>query len=375
MNRFILLLNHDDVSLTAYLHHCLKRGEQFVKNSGNIFTFTKKDPSDERIAVVTYVNEDPDLKMKFQMEDYSALMKKRGWKVLHIGGPEDIFDSKRHVFLQTDKPDLPMPLTDPGQAEKAKKRESHSLIRCITMLLILLGFAVFFLNHDPDVFLSSDHILFPGIAAFVFWCLSVFYTVRGIVVTLKKSQCLNGFRDFLVIDKAVLFCMISSAALLLSLLLDLFLYPDTGKMIVRGEQRVTVYQDTLPLTMSDLDIPMKGNYHSSRLTVRKGLLMESLHGTEQSFSDPNSTADLSLLSYSVYKSDLNAALNRIVNTKGFSNLPNDENMAERWHSKSVHTDGFHRLSVQYENTLLVFSTSADLSEIDPDMVLEKLINR
>ena len=62
-----------------------------MKASSNIFTFRKCAPSDERIAVVTYVNEDPDLKMKFQMEDYSALMKKRGWKVLHIGSPEDVF--------------------------------------------------------------------------------------------------------------------------------------------------------------------------------------------------------------------------------------------------------------------------------------------
>ena len=101
MKRFILLLNHDDASLSAYLEECLRRGEQFVKASGNIFTFKKVPPSNDRIRVVTYVNEDPDLKMKFQMEDYSALMKKRGWKVLFIGGPEDIFDSKRHVFLQT----------------------------------------------------------------------------------------------------------------------------------------------------------------------------------------------------------------------------------------------------------------------------------
>ena len=105
--------------------------------------------------MVTYVNEDPDLKMKFQMEDYSALMKKRGWKVLHIGSPEDIFDSKRHVFLQTEETAIPEPVIDPSLGEKANKRETKSLIRCLTMLLLLAGFAIFFLGHDPDIFLSS----------------------------------------------------------------------------------------------------------------------------------------------------------------------------------------------------------------------------
>ena len=86
MKRFILLLNHDDISLSAYLQHCMDRGEQFVKASGNVFTFRKKAPENKRIAAVTYFNDDPDLKMKFQIdcfwstnkgtEDAVAILKK-----------------------------------------------------------------------------------------------------------------------------------------------------------------------------------------------------------------------------------------------------------------------------------------------------------
>lgn len=372
MNRFILLLNHDDASLSAYLEHCLRKGEQFLKASGNIFTFKKTEPSNDRIRVVTYVNEDPDLKMKFQMEDYSALMKKRGWKVLNIGKPEDIFDSKRHVFLQTGQADAQEPVIDPEIGKKANKREKRSLLRCLAMLLLLLGFAIFFLGHDPDIFLSSNHILFPCLAAFIFWCLSVVYCVRGAVVVKNNAQCKNGFRNYLLVDKAVLNCMISIGALLAALVMDLFLFPDTGTIIVKGEKRVKVYEDVLPLTMNDLGIPAAGTYHSSRLTERKGLLMQSLYGSEQSFSSPDNTENLSLLSFSVYRSSRNACLDWVESVKGYGSLPGNEALRQHWDAGVVHTDGHHRLSVRYPGVLLVFSTSADVLEIDPAIVREKL---
>ena len=374
MNRFILLLNHDDVSLSAYLENCLQKGWQFVKASGNIFTFKKSAPSDDRIRVVTYVNEDPDLKMKFQMEDYSALMKKRGWKVLDIGKPEDIFDSKRHVFLQTDQPDAKEPVIDPELGAKAKRREKRSLIRCLAMLLLLLGFAIFFLGNDPDVFLSSNHIFFPGIAGFVFWLISLIYCFRGIAAEKNKNQCKNDFKNYLHVDKAVLHCMISIGALFAALLFDLFLYPDTGRIIVKGEKRIKVYQDVLPLTMDDLSIRKEGLYHSSRLTERNGILMRSLYASEQSFNSPDNIENLSLISYSVYRSAWKTGLDWVESKKGFRNLPVSEDLKIKWNSDSVHTDGVHRMSVRYPDKLLVFLTSTEISEIDISVVLDKLIS-
>ena len=357
MFRFILLLNHDDLSLSAYLRHCLQKGEQFVKTSSNIFTFTKTTPSEDRIAVVTYVNEDPDLKMKFQMEDYSQLMKKRGWKVLQIGSPEDIFDSRRHVFLQTNQADIPFPAVSPDMAKKAQKHEKQSLLRCITMLLLLLGFGIFFLSHDPDIFLSSDHILIPCLAAVVFGIVSAVYCIRGAVTVSKKVHCADGFKNFLAVDKAVF---------------DIQKIPNKGYTVVSGEKRVTVYKDELPLTMNDLDMPMRGKYHSSRLTERNGLLMQSLYGFEQSFSDPEGTADLSLISYAVYKSDWKTGLDWVDAGKGLQNLPADEDLARLWGADALHTDGHHRISLRYPGIILVFSTSGELAEIDPEIVLDKL---
>ena len=373
MKRFILLLNHDDISLSGYLQHCLDRGEQFVKASSNIFTFTKKPKTNEWIAAVTYVSEDPDLKMKFQMEDYSALMKKKGWKVLHIGSPEDIFDSKRHVFLQTDDPDIPFPKTDPETAKKANKRERRSLVRCFVMLLLLLGFAILFLSHDPDVFLSSNHILFPCGAAIIFWFISLIYAIRGTVTVSQKKQCADGFRNFLLVDKAVLFCMLAVSGLVISMIIDLFQYPDTGRLVVNDEQRFTVYADQVPLKLEDLEIPAAGKFRSSRLTERSGLLMTSLVGSDQSFSDPAGVEDLSLLSYAVYKSGWAPGLGWVRERKGLQKLPLSEELAAKWHSEEVHTDGSHRIAAAYPGKLLTLSVSTEISKVDADKVLEILL--
>lgn len=372
MKRFILLLNHDDISLSAYLQHCLAKGEQFVKASSNIFTFRKTDPSDERTAVVTYVNEDPDLKMKFQMEDYSALMRKRGWKVLHVGGPEDIFDSKRHVFLQTDRTDIPEPVTDPALGVKARRREMWSLIRCVTMLLLLTGFAIFFLGHDPDIFLSSNHIFFPCTVAAVLGVISLVFCVMGGLTILRKAQCADGFRHFLCVDKAVLFCMLSVFGLVAALALDLIFYPDAGRTVVSGDQRMTVYRDDVPLRLEDLSIPVEGAYRSSRLTERNGLIMSGLYASDLSLSGSAGTEDSSMIFYSVFRSKWESGLRWVSKQKGIDRFPLAEELNDVWRSDEVRTDGHHILFAKYPGLILMFSTSFELDEIDPDIVLEKI---
>ena len=372
MKKFILLLNHDDISLSAYLQHCMKRGERFVKASGNIFTFSKTEPSDDRIAAVTYANDDPDLKMKFQIEDYVLLMKKRGWTHLCTGAPEDIFDSKRHIFLQTDQKDIPFPNTSPDLAKKAGNRELRSCIRCFAMLLLLLGFAIFFVNHDFDVILSSAHIMIPCAAAIILWIASLVRAVRGAAALHRKTQFADGFRDYLAVDKAVLRCLFAVLCLFAALLMDLFFYPDTGETVVFGDRRITVYQDEIPLALEDLSIPAEGLFRSSRLTERSSALMSCMYGSDQSFSDANTSKDLSLLSYSLFRSNWQKSLEWVSQQKGANRYPVNEELAAAWHADEVHSDGHHRLFAAYPGAVLIFSTSADLPDLDPETVLEKL---
>ncbi|MBR6090002.1 MAG: hypothetical protein IKP86_08720 [Anaerolineaceae bacterium] len=240
------------------------------------------------------------------------------------------------------------------------------------MLLLLLGFGIFFLNHDPDVFLSSSHIFFPLTAAFALWFLSGFYCVRGAVTLIKKKQCAGGFKNFLAVDNAVLFCMLTVFCIFAALIIDLFLFPDTGKTVVKGDQRITVYADPVPLSLEDLSIPAEGTYRSSRFTERNGLIMQSLYGSDQSFSSPDSTENLSMISYSVFRSAWRPGLDWVENRKGLAKLPEDEELAVKFNAGSVRTDGHHRLSVRYPDTLFVFYTSGEITGSDSDLVKERL---
>ena len=100
--------------------------------------------------------------------------------------------------------------------------------------------------------------------------------------------------------------------------------------------------------------------------------MDSLYGSDQSFSDLNSTADLSLLSYSLFRSKWQKALEWIAVRKGASRYPLSEYLAEAWHADEVRSDGHFRLFAFYPDALLIFSASADLSEMEPDIVLSGL---
>lgn len=373
MKKFILLLNHDDISLSAYLQHCLEQGEQFVKASSNIFSFSKTKNSGERIAAVTYTCGDPDMKMKFEIEDYAAYMKKKGWRLLQAGAPENLLDTRRHVFLQTDQPELPFPDVNPELAEKAKKREKRSLIRCFAMLLLLAGFMIIFLSHDPDIFMSSLHILLPFAAGLVFWILSLYFSIRGSVIVSKKLQCADGFKDYLTVDKAVLNCMLAVSALLIALAVDLWKFPDTSRTFADGEHRIKVYQDALPLHLEDLEIPTDGKYRSSRFTQRSSFLMQSQYGSDQSFSDPNGVTDLSLISWSVFRSDWEPGLDWVAGRKGMNRLPFDEQLSAVWHSDNIHSDGLHRVIARYPGAVLIFASSSDINGIDPDLVLSRLL--
>ncbi len=373
MKRFILLLNHDDISLSAYLQHCLVRGERFVRASGNIFTFRKEEDEGKRIAAVTYFNDDPDLKMKFQIEDYCALMKKRGWKTICAGAPEDIFDSKRHVFMETDQPEIDFPNTSPDLAAKAKKREVRSLIRCFAMLLLLFGFTVFFVHHDPDVILSSPHIFWPCAASFVFWTASLILSLAGAVTIARKAQCTDGFRHYLAVDRAVLCCILAVVCLLSAFVMDMVRYPEHSRSAVFGEKRVTIYRDELPLTLEDLGIPAEGQFRSSRKMERNGSMMRSLTCSDQSFTDPDVLTNLSMISYSLYQSEWKTGLDWVAKQKGADRYPAADELKEAWHADRVNTDGHHRLAARYPGAVLIISTITDLEEIDPDVILEKLL--
>ena len=155
--------------------------------------------------------------------------------------------------------------------------------------------------------------------------------------------------------------------------MDLFFYPDTGKNLVFGEQRITVYQDEIPLSLEDLSIQAEGLFRSSRLTERTGPLMSSLYGSDQSFSDAQSAKDLSLISYSVFQSGCQKCLEWVSDRKGGDRYPLNEELAEIWHADEVHSDGHHRLFAFYPGKVLIFSASADIWDIDPEIVLEKLL--
>ena len=240
------------------------------------------------------------------------------------------------------------------------------------MLLLLLGFGVFFLHHDMDVILSSAHIFWPCAAGVLFWLASVVFTVISGITLAKKSQCANNFRNYLAVDRAVLCCLLVMVCLVSAFLLDLVKYPDHSNVIDWGDKRITVYHDKAPLKLEDLDIAVQGNFRSTRAIERSGFILSSLSVSDQSFSDPDSSRDLSMISYSIYRCSWKTGLDWVARQQGISRYPIAENLNELWQSAEVHSDGRNKVIALYPDAVLVFSVIPGLSEVDPSIILDKL---
>ena len=101
--------------------------------------------------------------------------------------------------------------------------------------------------------------------------------------------------------------------------------------------------------------------------------MTSLVGSDQSFSDPTGVEDLSLLSYAVYQSEWAPGIGWVKERKGLQKLPISDELAAKWHGDEVHTDGSHRMAVSYPGKLLILSVSTAIEDVDPEIVLGKLL--
>ena len=100
--------------------------------------------------------------------------------------------------------------------------------------------------------------------------------------------------------------------------------------------------------------------------------MSGLYASDQSFSGSDVDGDSSLIFYSVYKSDWEPGLRWVAKQKGMNRLPLSEELKYAWHADEVHSDEHHILFARYPGMILMFSTSSELNEIDPDIVLEKI---
>ena len=149
-------------------------------------------------------------------------------------------------------------------------------------------------------------------------------------------------------------------------------YPNHPNTILWGERRITVYHDKAPLRLEDLNLPIEGNFRSTRSVERNSFLLSSLSVSDQSFSDPDKAKDLSMISYSIYKSSWKTGLEWVAQQQGINRYPLADDLKELWQSDEVHSDGRNKVIAIYPDAVLVFSVIPGLDDVDPAVILEKL---
>ncbi len=368
--KFILLLNHSDWVLTNYLQKMAEKGWLFTKNDGNWFFFKKKNYDGCRISVVTYPANVPEMKMEYELYDYTSLIKKTGWDVINIGKPETILDSRRHVFLKTTNQEAKEPDHDPDICEKTEKRGKLSKIKCFVLFLLLSVIGFLFIKHNfPDIVTSNSLIIITSVEIFLF-AAGIIFSVGSLINRENKKLPDKLEKRFLWNDHAVLICSIMILIIIANYLIDSFINQKHGERRLIGDETVELFSDKIPLTLKDIDQSISGNLESSRYSASHSLIASQIHGFDEKLNEKD-LKNFKLISYTIYKSTCPWILNKIFQCIVANNFKKNYKLVENWNASEVWTNQDQTI-VRYKEEILNLKSNIDFNQKEINLAIEKL---
>ena len=301
---FMLLTRHTDAELTDFLQRKAEEGWMLKGNKGNIFTFKRQPYNGRRVCAVSFFSQTPDIPTIKQVRQYLPVVRRTGWDTICIGQPEDIFDSKRHVFLKEEILGAPLPTPDEREMAKAAKRGRKTALRCLATALLIVAFLLFYLTHDFLRLVTSLPHMVSGAAFALLLGTALVLAVKAIAVTQRQKRGKTGSpRDYRWLDRATLWSTVMLAGLLALLLVDSIFAPkgSMGQRVRIGGEEVVLYSDALPLTLEQVGGDVSGPYRISRFLEGGSPLASYYYGFDESLATAN-TEIVSYISYTVFTS-------------------------------------------------------------------------
>ena len=374
---FMLLSRHTDEELTDVLQRKAESGWMLKGNKGNTFTFKREPYHGQRVCAVTFFSQVPDIPTIKQVRQYLPVVRKKGWDSICIGQPENIFDSRRHVFLKTSDPDALVPAGDPEEMAKAAKRGRKTALRCLATGLMFLAFLLFVLTNDlMMVVTSTSYMVCGGIFALLLAVSLVLAAVAIVVTWRKKKGLATGPQSYRWLDRASFWSMAMLLSLLLILLADTFAGEggSVGQRVRIGNDEVLLYSDTLPMTLEQLGGDTSGAYRTSRYLEGGSPVAEYYYGFDESLGTSASDA-VSFISYTVFTSSHGWIRDWVMAQEMERQAVAQPQLAEDWKADMVYTteDQLSRAVMKGEQ-VLIFRSGFPLGEEQWTLVLNTLLD-
>ncbi len=326
---FLLLTRHSDEEITDYLQRNAEDGWWLCRVKGNRFVFERKPYAGKRICAYTFLSRDPDSPTEVQLRHELPLLRKQGWDMICIGGPENIADTKRHVFLYEENPKMqseaesgmasqavPIPKADSSVSTKSRGRGFRKALSNMVLCLLYVSCLAFVLGNDLLRVISNNlYLAFACLLALALagcLVLSVLAFVSRCKVLAKKDDSGEiSNKGYRFLDHAAR----ATAAMLVFMVA--FLVFDSiwgnnssvGTRTQIGNEKVVLYSDEVPVTLEVLGSDTTGTYRSTRHVSSSGSLASYDYCFDQSLG--NESGELSFISYTCFDVP-NALLRRIV---------------------------------------------------------------
>ncbi len=326
---FLLLTRHSDEEITDYLQRNAEDGWWLSFVKGNRFFFERRPYAGKRICTYTFLSRDPDSPTEVQLRHELPHLRKLGWDMICIGGPENIADTKRHAFLYEEHPKMQpeaesrmashavqIPKADPSVSAKSRGRGFRKALSNLALCLLYASCLAFVLGNDLLRVISNNlYLAFTCLLAIALTgclVLSVLAFVSRCKVLAKKDDIGEiSNRGYRFLDHAAR----ATAAMLVFMVAFLVfdsIWGNTSSVGTRtqiGNEKVVLYSDEVPVTLDDLGADTTGAYRSTRHVSSSGALASYDYCFDQSLG--NESGELSFISYTCFDVP-NALLRRIV---------------------------------------------------------------
>lgn len=366
----VLLTRHTDEELTSFLQSEAEKGWWLEKNRGNKFYFRRQDYDGRRVLSYTFSSRGPESSTETQLRRELPIIRKTGWDTLCLGGPENVFDSRRHAFLYEEKKGSTPPQLDEDETKKAKKRERNKIISNLVLLALYSVFFIFlFASSLIKVVSDNIYIFFLSLLSILF-LVSLGFAIRSFVFLLNRKHDKKGFRS---LDRATYLIFIALLALLCFLLFDtLWGNNDSkGQRINVGKEEIVIYSDDIPITLEDLNMSTEGEYRTKKRTNSKSILSSYSYSYDQSFGGEYS--GLSFISYTIFSSPF-ASLRSAIKKQEFPY----KTIADVEKAAKLNVDSITRVGNEYMiekgNSVIFFKSSEPVKiEMIDSALLELLL--
>ncbi|MCR5732176.1 MAG: hypothetical protein K6G51_04485 [Sphaerochaetaceae bacterium] len=310
---FVLLTRHSDKELTNYLQRQAEAGWWLYKVRGNRFYFKRRPYEGKRICAYSFSSTDPDTPTELQLSHFLTSVRKKGWDLICVSGPENIFDSRRHAFLYEEKKGAMIPECESFERDGANKRKVRKTVANFLVCVMFQIFLLLALKSDlMRIVSNSGYLVFSflfAIALIVGLCLSLIslvFTFRD-----RKKDVSSYYR---LVDYSTQFINIVLIAAILLLLVDgIWGDPSSrGERVKINNSSVRIYSDELLIDLDELGIEETSSYRSKR---RKG--SESFIGASYTycFDELIGTEgyELYFISYTIFESPSDVITKAVMN--------------------------------------------------------------